>query len=123
MRNGFKTIEDQSKADPREMKLNVKNTDLAVMLFNIYEAARDPSLGYMDADRRLRSLSDDITRKPARIKQSLVESALYFCNMRAEQGLFWDPFNRPIDQFLKDVSDGSGKPYRFDKDYHLFFKA
>jgi hypothetical protein len=107
--------------DPREMKLDVKPLDLAVMLFHIYEAARDPELGFTDAERRLRSLANDMTRRPARLKQSIVESALYFCNMRAEQGKFWHPLDKNIDEFLSDVVKTTNKPYRFDKDYHLFF--
>ena len=108
--------------DRRESKLLVGPLELAVMLFNIYEAAKDPNIGFLDSDVRLTHISHDLVRKPARIKQSLVESALASCNMMAESGKFWHPLGKDIDQFLADVIRTTGKQgYRFDKDYHLFF--
>ncbi len=106
---------------PRENKLLVKPLDLAVMLYHIHKAASDPEIGYIDAERRLSQISNDLVRKPAKIKQSLVESSLAFCNLMAEQGKFWHPLNKSVDEFISDVVRVTGKPYRFDKDYHLFF--
>jgi hypothetical protein len=91
------------------------------MLYHIHKAASDPEIGYIDAERRLTQISNDLVRKPAKIKQSLVESSLAFCNMMAEQGKFWHPLNKSVDEFIADVVRVTGKPYRFDKDYHLFF--
>jgi hypothetical protein len=114
---------DTQLPHPRESKLLVKPLELAVMLYHIHKAANDPDIGFIDAERRLVQISNDLVRKPAAIKQSLVESSLAFCNMMAEQGKFWHPFNKSIDEFISDVVKTTGKPYRFDKDYHLFFNT
>jgi len=105
------------------MKLYVRPIDLAVMLYSIYESAKDPNIGYLDAERKIETISNDLIRRPARIKQSLVEAALATCNLMAEQGKFWHPQGKSIDDFINDVVRVTGKPYRFDKDYHLFFNA
>lgn len=107
--------------DPRELKLLVKPLDLSVMLFNIYEASKDPNIGFLDAESRLTTISNDMTRKHAKIKQSLIEGALASCNLMAESGKFWHPLNKNIDEFIADIIKVTGKSYRFDKEYHLFF--
>lgn len=91
------------------------------MLFHIHQAAQDPEIGYVDSETNIKRVTNDLNRKPAAVRQSQIESALAFCNMAAETGKFWDPLGRSIDDFIGDVIAASGKNYRFDKDYHLFF--
>ncbi len=122
MADRIRTISiDGRLPDPREARILVKPLELAVMLFHIHQAAQDPEIGYLDADNNINRITNDLNRKPAAIRQSQVEAALAACNLAEEQGKFWDPLDRSIDGFIGDVIGASGKNYRFDKNYHLFF--
>ncbi len=106
--------------DPRETRLRLNSFDLAVIIHNILEASNDVAIGFLDSERTVKGITKDFSRV-VKVKQSLLESGLYFCNLMSENGKFWHPTGKSVDEFIADIIRVSGKPYRFDKDYHLFF--
>lgn len=76
------------KESPREVKLSLLNA--AVLLRNIYTAAKHGEVGFADANRTLESLIKDMERD-VWFKTEVLESALYYTNMLAELEEMWHP--------------------------------
>ena len=103
----------------REPKLPIKPLDMAVLLYHINVAAKDPEIGHVDADYSVTGLIVDMVKKPARIKVSKIESALYSCNMLAEKGKFWHPQDKPFTSFISDLERLWVNKYQFDPFYNI----
>jgi hypothetical protein len=93
----------------------VRLFDVAVLLLNIQKGAATPDVGFEDADRTI----EEITRrleKRVLIDPSLLESALWSCNMLSERGEFAHPEGKDIQAFVKDVL---GPSSTFNFNLHL----
>jgi hypothetical protein len=92
----------------------VRLRDMAVMLEHVRRGATDDNVGFEDANRTLEAMLAQLDKKIL-LDPSIIESALWSCNMFAERGKFRHPEGRTIDEFIKDVLGGE----KFDKTYHL----
>jgi hypothetical protein len=91
----------------------VRLLDLVTLLHNVYVGSEDIEVGFEDAQETLASLTLRLN-KPVMLDPSLLESALWSCNLLDEKGKFWDAKGRPFDQFLKELLPHD----RFNKQYN-----
>ena len=78
--------------------------DAAILLMNIYRGAQSSKVRFEDAARTLEELVVDLHgKKGIRVQRSVIESALWSCNLLDELGKFWHPKGRSFDEFLKDI--------------------
>jgi uncharacterized protein (DUF885 family) len=97
---------------PQEGFLTLRQIDAAILQVNVCLAAKDPAIGFVDADRTLDQLVAQMGRFKVDIKQDLVESCLWSANMLAEEKKFWHPQGRSFKSFLDDIIVDSR--YRFE---------
>jgi hypothetical protein len=99
----------------------VKPFDIAVMMWHLQLAAKDPDIGHNDADFDLKTLCALMrTKQPCRINTIAIESALYSCNLMDEAGKFWHPEGKSFDEFLKDMVFVSRQHGNYDRFYNFF---
>jgi len=90
----------------------VNRLETTVLLHNIFHCEDADN----DADRTMEELVSSLEYNRGYVEKSVLESALYCCNMNNEQGKYWHPFRQPIKMFIKTLL-GSG--FTFDYYYHL----
>lgn len=78
----------------------IKATDLAILLYHVYVASRDPDIGFEDTNETLDTLTGKMNRE-MQIDLPLLESALWSCNLMDEAGRFWHPREMTFKQFVK----------------------
>jgi hypothetical protein len=83
----------------RELKL----LDVVTLLYNIQVGARHKRVGFEDSMETLESITKKLSVKKLYIDPSVLESALWSCNLMDECDAFWDPKGRSFEQFLKEV--------------------
>lgn len=81
---------------------SVRLFDLAILLLNVHKAANLPDVGFEDADRTIEELTRKLEHRVLK-DPSLLESALWSCNMLAEREAFDHPQGKDIKEFVKDV--------------------
>lgn len=74
-------------------KYNLTLLDIMVLLYHVQRGAETSAVGFEDCERTLEELTAVLTANFARIplKESVVESALWSCNLMYEHGEFWSP--------------------------------
>jgi hypothetical protein len=82
--------------------LMVSLVDIVALLDNIYRGAQHAEVGFEDASRTLDAITHELNKKVF-IDPSVVESALWSCNLMDEQGKFWHPRGLSFEQFLKKL--------------------
>lgn len=92
---------------------------MAVLLWHLHQSAKDPDIGYNDADETLQLITRDLVKKPANVKVSRVESALYACNLMNEAAKFWHPFDLSFDDFVRDLLIKGREPLLYNKFYNF----
>jgi hypothetical protein len=81
----------------------VRLYDVAIMLHNVHAGAHDQDrIGFEDAGRTLEQLTNKLERKVL-YEPSLIESALWSCNLMNEIGTFKHPTGAIFDEWLKEV--------------------
>ena len=90
----------------------VSLADLAVIMLHVYKANQLPEHGHVDADRSLTELLNDLTSF-AHVKESALESGLFYCSTLEERELFRDPRGTSLDVMLRRIG-------KFNRDYHWF---
>jgi hypothetical protein len=91
----------------------ITGLDATVLLYHLHRFAIKH--GHSDADRTL----NEVTRLLSfshRCLTSVVESALYCCNLLDEETEFWHPEGATFDEFARKV----GKGRKFNKRYNYF---
>lgn len=83
----------------------IKVVDLAILLHHVYQAAKDPGIGFEDADETIETLTGKVNQEFL-IDLSLLESALWSCNLMNEAGKFWHPRGLDFKQFVKYLFPG-----------------
>ena len=98
--------------DPLNPHRKVSLMDALTLLRCIHEGAAHPKVGFVDANQTLNQMSRKLSRA-FWVKQSVLESALWSCNMLDELGLFKDFRGRTFEQFVRDILDDSVEFNRF----------
>jgi hypothetical protein len=99
---------------PTPKRKPLKLFELAIIMMNVHLGAKDPEVGFEDADRTLEQLILSLNRiVPVDI--ALLESGLWSCNLLNERQRFWHPEGKSFDEFLSQLM-GSDK---FNKYYNL----
>lgn len=93
----------------------VRLLDIVTLLHNVHAGSRHKEVGFEDALETLDSLTKKLSRKKFLIDPSILESALWSCNLMDENKEFWDAQGRTFDEFLKALL-GSDK---FDKFFNM----
>lgn len=88
--------------------------ELSILILNVALAAKDPDIGFCDADRTLEELLSSLNFTFP-IQPDALESALWSCNILDEKGKFFHPFGGSFDNLLKRI----GLLDRFDKRYNM----
>lgn len=102
-------------------RFNITLLEAAVLLYHVSKAARTKSIGFEDADRTLDQMMRALRANRAfTIKQDVLESALWSCNMLSKEREFWTPDGREFRQFARDLIED--KTLRFDDFYHIVEK-
>lgn len=83
-------------------KIEVRLSDLAVILFNLMKGWRDRQIGSEDAMRTYYSIRNNIDLQ-TKIPVELMESALWTCTMLDERGKFEHPDQLSYEAFLKKL--------------------
>lgn len=74
-----------------------------------------------DADRTVEELIAQLDESEGFISKSILESALYCCNLESERGKFWHPLGHNFDRFIKSILIGGGLHY--DKYYNTVYEV
>ncbi len=93
--------------------------DLVVMLTNVIKGAQTSTVGFEDADRTYRQIVNQLGKaKKVMIPDSLIESALWSCNLLHEQGKFEHPLDVKFTPWMKALvkPDGFDRKYNFIKE-------
>ena len=86
------------KESPREVKVSL--TAMSILLHNVFMAAKDSRIGFVDADRTLGELIKGM-EKAVWVNTEVLESALYYSNILSEDQNFWHPMASDFDTFVK----------------------
>jgi len=90
--------------------------EAVVLLTNMFNGAKHKNVGFEDSNN---TMDDFITRLGKRrmwIEESMLESALWSCNLMDENQKFWHPKGYTFDQFVQ----GALPPQvRFNKKYNF----
>lgn len=92
----------------------LRTLDLAILLNNVFMAASDPEIGFEDANETLDSLVRKMNHE-IQMDLSLLEAALWSCNMLKEKDKFWHPRGLTFRQFVKELFPNE----RFSEIYHM----
>lgn len=87
--------------------------NLMILLYHVHKGAKTKDVGFEDANHSIRSLTKVLNHEVV-VKKSEVESALWSCNLMAEQDLFWHPMGYDFDYFAKVALKGK----EFNKKYN-----
>lgn len=74
-----------------------------------------------DADRTVGEIIVEIDESGGMLSKGLLESALYCCNMEAEDGKFWHPLGHNFDRFISGML--INKHLHFDKYYNVIYEV
>lgn len=87
--------------------------DVVVLLLNVIKGAQKSSVGFEDADRTYKQMLEQLGRPGTKIlvNESLIESALWSCNLLDEQGEFEHPSGTKFGPWLRKLL----KPDGFDR--------
>jgi len=96
-------------------RYSVDTLDLAVLLLHVHLAAKEPDIGYEDANHTLQFLTSRIN-KVTHVPREFLESALWSCNLMSEKGKFWHP--RKGEDFSRFVKRLLPKSIEFDMFYN-----
>lgn len=83
---------------PREVRVSLLSA--AILLYNIYLAANEKDIGFVDADKTLEDLVNEMS-KDVWLKTSTLESAIYYANMLGEAEKMWHPYGAGFETFLR----------------------
>lgn len=103
---------------PGEKWRKIGVLDLAVLIEHVYRGALHPEVGYADSQRTLDTLIGALN-KAFWLDPSLIQSALWSCNLLHEQGSFSHPKGLKFEDWVKRFLNPGEK---FDPTYHLFVK-
>jgi hypothetical protein len=98
-----------------QVKQRVSLMELVTLIQNVIVGAQTTEVGFEDARETVESLTRKLNGFTM-IETSVLESALWSCNLLNENQKFWDTKGRDFDSFLKDLL---GNARRFDKTYNL----
>lgn len=107
-------IPDGYLARPGGRWRNMKLLHMAVMIYHVQKAARDPEVGFLDADRTLAEMKKRLNRLIF-LDPRVIESALWACNLLNEKGKFEGIGGMSFDEWLADCLPHG----EFDKTYNL----
>lgn len=96
----------------RSRNRRVALIDLAVLIAAVGQAAKDPDVGFVDADRSLLGLLRELSPFVF-VSPEVLESALAHANYLDEQGKFSDFRGGTFDQLTRRLGD-------FNRDYNWF---
>lgn len=78
----------------------IRVMDLMIMIYNIILAEKDPLVGFEDANNTVDMVMNKLNNQ-FEIDPSLVESALWACNLLDETKKFWHPTGVPFEVWVK----------------------
>lgn len=81
---------------------SLRAIDLAVLLVNVYEAAKNKEVGFEDANETMDTLIAKMN-KEFYIELSVLESALWSCNLLDEAKGFWHPKDMSFAEYVKKL--------------------
>jgi len=74
-----------------------------VLLYHVTKGANHPKVGFEDADRTLTEMIRALNRTSIKVNRSVLESALWSCNLMDENDEFWHPTNKPFRRFVTNL--------------------
>jgi hypothetical protein len=85
-----------------EVKRWVQLQDVVTLLYHVHQGAKDGRIGFEDAARTIEELTRALDKK-LWLEASVVESALWSCNLAQEVGAFKDYRGLEFNDFVKRV--------------------
>jgi hypothetical protein len=87
--------------EPTSKQLRISLLDLAVVLYHVHLGAQQKEIiGFEDAGRTLKQLTEELAPSRILVSLSALESALWSANLCDEEGLFWSPTDEGFESFL-----------------------
>lgn len=84
------------------LSLRISLLDLSTLLYHVHLGAqKKETVGFEDAGRTLKQLTDELAPSKVLIPLDSIESALWSANLLSEQGQFWSPHGETFDDFIK----------------------
>lgn len=102
-------------------RFNITLLDACVLIHNVAEGAKNKDVGFEDADRTLEQMLRALrANRVFTVKQDVLESALWSCNLMSQRRKFWTPDGREFREFTREVI---GDPrLKFDDYYNIIEK-
>lgn len=97
--------------------IKVNSLEVVVLLYNLFEAKDDRRIGFEDANRSFLDVVNTLNFQ-VHIEKSLVESALWSCNLLDEKDKFWHPLNHSFDEMVRKIAYNN--KLKFDKKFNFF---
>lgn len=95
--------------------ISIRPLDLALLIWNVREAAQDAEIGYEDADTSYEYFMANLNRAMP-IKRQVLEAALWASNLLDEAGEFKHPGGYSFEQWLRKLLPPG---VAFDRFYNL----
>ena len=108
-----------SEFNTRLPKVKIKLYELAVLLYNMNQAANDSDVGFADANKTVEMISRELN-KTLDLPATSIESLAWAANMMMEKKKFTHPDNIGFNQFIKKIEDRN--KLSFNKTYNFFEK-
>jgi hypothetical protein len=84
------------------LSLRISLLDIATLLYHVHLGAQNKeTIGFEDANRSLKQLTDELAPTRIQVDLDLVESALWSANLCDEEGLFWSPHDEDFESFIR----------------------
>lgn len=98
-----------------QTRIDVRLMDIVALLYALHRAGADDDIGFEDAGRTLEGITRVLNRRVA-LESSVLESALWSCNLLDEKGQFWHPEGLEFERWVKDII---GRNLKYNRVYNL----
>jgi hypothetical protein len=106
---------------PNQGRFNINLLDACILIFHVSKAAKDKDVGFEDAERTLDQMLRALrANRVFTVKQDVLESALWSCNLLSQKREFHSLDGREFRAFVRDLIDD--KTLRFDEFYNVIEK-
>lgn len=96
------------------MKTRISIYNLLILFKNFMDAKGDSRIGYQELNKTEKQFIDNCNKRVS-VSQELLESLLYYSNLRDEDGNFWHPdkysFKRMVSRLLTGI--GPNKVFNY----------
>lgn len=101
------------------MKTRISLYNLLILFYNFLKAKDNADIGYQEVNKTEKEFMEEINKRVT-FDRKVLQSLLYYSNMRSEDGKFWHPDKKRFSKMINSILHGSN--LKFDYKYNLIEK-